>query len=61
MAQPASMHVEIKGQFSGIGSHLPLCRCQELNSGCQAWQQVPLPAEPSHGPSTVDLKNSLLL
>lgn len=45
--------VEIRGQPVGVGSPLPLCMFQELNSGCQAWQQVPLPAEPSHQLSSI--------
>ena len=30
----------------GLGSLLLPCAFQGLNSGCQAWQQVPLPIEP---------------
>lgn len=38
---------EIRGQLAGTGSHLPPCRSCDLNSGHQAWWQVPLPAVPS--------------
>ena len=37
-----STHVEVRGQFVGVGSLLLLCGFWGLNSGCQAWQQVPL-------------------
>ena len=46
------MSKEVKGQLASDGSPLPLCGSQELNSGCQAWQQAPLTPEPSHWPNT---------
>lgn len=43
--------VMVKGQLAGIGSILPLCGLQGLNTGDQAW--CPLPAKPSLWPSTL--------
>lgn len=37
----------IQDWFVGFGSCLPSCGPRELNSGCQAWLQAPLPTEPS--------------
>lgn len=31
------------------------CGSQGLNSGCQAWRQPPLPAQPSYRPCVFDL------
>lgn len=42
-------YVEVKEQVS-VSSPLPPCGFQGQNSGHQAQQQVPLPAEPSHQP-----------
>jgi hypothetical protein len=47
-----SVHREARGQLSGVGSLLPPCGPHGLSSGCQAWQQAPLPAEPSHWPAS---------
>lgn len=33
---------EVKGQPGEVGSLLPICESWDLNSGYQAWQQVPL-------------------
>ena len=38
------------GTCGGVGSLLPPCESQGSDSGCQAWQRVPLPAEPSISP-----------
>jgi hypothetical protein len=35
-------YIEIRRQLTVVGSVL---LCESLNSGCQAWQQVPLPTE----------------
>jgi hypothetical protein len=43
--------VNVIGQGSGVSSLLPLCAFQGLNSGPQAWQQVPLAPEPSCQPN----------
>lgn len=40
--------VDIRGQPSGFDSLLSPGRSQTLSTGCQAWQQVPLPSEPPH-------------
>jgi hypothetical protein len=45
------MHVEVTEQFLGVSSLLPPCGSCGLSSDCQAWQQVPLPAEPSRQPN----------
>lgn len=37
-------HVKISGQLVRVSSLLPLCGSRGLDSYCQAWQQVPLPA-----------------
>lgn len=36
---------KVRRQLMGAGFLLLSCGCQGLNTGCQAWQQVPLPAE----------------
>lgn len=41
------MHVEVWRLFSGTSSPFWPCWSQGLNSSHQAWQQVPLPDEPS--------------
>ena len=38
--------VKITGQLLGVGSLLSSCGPRELNTGCQGWQQVPLPTSP---------------
>lgn len=43
----AMAHVEVRGQLVGGGSHFLPCGLSGLNSGLQAWQQVPLPIVPS--------------
>lgn len=43
-------HVEVRGQWEGTGYLLPLCAFWGLNSGCQIWLPVPVPAGPSHWP-----------
>lgn len=43
-------HEEVRGQSEGPGCLLPLCAFGGLNSGCQAWQPMPVPAGPSHWP-----------
>lgn len=40
--------MEARGQLLGVGSLLLLCGTQGLNSATQTWQQMPLPAQPSH-------------
>lgn len=40
------------GQIVGVSSLSPL-GSWELNSGCKAWHQAPLPGEPSHQPYDV--------
>lgn len=35
---------QVRGQFARIHFSISPCRCQGLNSGCQAWWQVPLSA-----------------
>jgi hypothetical protein len=42
------MHVEDTEPLVGVSFLFPPCGFQELNSGHQAWQQAPLPAEPSY-------------
>lgn len=42
-------HVKVRRQPAAC-SLLPLCGFQGLNSGRQAWQQAPLPTEPSCQP-----------
>lgn len=45
------MHVEARGQLLGVGALLLLpCESWGPNSGGRAWQQAPLPAEPSRCP-----------
>jgi hypothetical protein len=47
-----SMLAEVREQLAGVGSFLlPVGVCG-IKLGCQAWQQSPLPAEPSHRPFT---------
>lgn len=43
----------IKGQLAGTGSRFYKCGLWELSSGLQAWQQIPLPTEPSQQPKFV--------
>lgn len=51
LCRQAQWHTqEVRGQSEGPGCLLPLCAFRGLNSGCQAWQPVPVPAEPSHWP-----------
>lgn len=47
-----SMCVEVRAQVSGVGSLLP-CVLWTLNSNCQAWQQLTLPAEPALPPKLI--------
>ena len=42
-------HMGVRGQHVGIVS-LPTVWFPEVISGCQIWQQAPLPAEPYHWP-----------
>ena len=42
------MHVEVRGQLIEVSSLLPPCGSQVQIPGYQAWQQVPLPTEPSY-------------
>lgn len=37
------MHMEVRGQLTGVGSRLPPCGPWGLNSGPWSWQQVLLP------------------
>lgn len=39
----------VRGQLAEVSCLLP-CISQGLNSGCQAWYQKALPAEPYHSP-----------
>lgn len=41
---------EVRGQPVVVGSRFSPCGFQGLACGCQAWQQAPIPAEPSPGP-----------
>lgn len=42
-----SVHMELRGQLEVV-YHVSLpCGSQGLDSGCGAWQQAPLPPEPS--------------
>lgn len=43
----AIVHVEDRGQPSGVTSLLPCCGSQGSKAGHQAWHQVPLDVEPS--------------
>lgn len=43
-------HVEVREQWGGTGCLFPLCAFWGLNSGCQPWHLVPLPAVPSYWP-----------
>ena len=43
-------HVKVRGQLVRVSSFLLPLGFWNLNSGLQAWQQVPFPAEPSHWP-----------
>lgn len=45
-----SVHVEVGEGFVGVSSLLPTCGFLGSDSGCQAWQRVPIPAESLHGP-----------
>lgn len=45
--------VEVKGHFGELSSFSPSYGSQVLNSGHQPQWQVPLPAEPSRGPTQV--------
>ena len=36
------MRMQVRGQLAGISSLLPPYELWGLNSGCQAWEQVPL-------------------
>lgn len=42
-----SQSVEVTWQAAGVSSFLELCGWQRLSSGSQAWEKLPLPAEPS--------------
>lgn len=46
-----STHVEAREHTCGVGTLLLLCGSQGLNSGHRAWQQAPLPSEPSNQPA----------
>ena len=46
-----SIHMEVRGQLSGVGSLLLLCGSQGSNLGHQAWSQVPLHSELPHQPN----------
>lgn len=52
--------VEGREQCVRICSLLPLCGSQGLNSGHEAWWQVPLPSEPSPRPKMALFKISSL-
>lgn len=55
-------HVEVKEQLAGIDPFLPPGRSQGPNSGRQAWQQVPLPNQPTVSPQPKSYpKSSFLL
>lgn len=47
---------EVRGQLSDISSPLSLCGSQGSNSDPQTWQPVPLPAQLSHQPRILCLK-----
>ena len=50
-ASPCAVHaLGVRGQRGGAGLYLFPCGSWRLNSGHQAWQQAPLPAEPSCQP-----------
>lgn len=40
-------HMEVRGQVSVIPLLLPTCGIWGWNSGCQGWQEIPLPTEQS--------------
>lgn len=42
--------VEVRAQHAEVGTPIPLCKSQGMNSGCQTWLQVSLFAEPSRQP-----------
>lgn len=42
-----SVSVEFRGSLARAALVFVSCGSLGLNSGCQAWPQVPLPAEPS--------------
>lgn len=57
------MNVELRGPSAGAGSRLPPCESQGLNSGYEAWSQVPLPTEYEYlaGSRALDLRHSLTI
>lgn len=50
--------IEVIGQLTTVGSLLPPCHSWGSNSGCQAWLQMPLPAEHHSGPEQLILCGS---
>lgn len=41
-----NIHVRVRGQLPGIGSHIPPCGFPRLKLDPQVWQQAPLPNKP---------------
>lgn len=52
----ACILVDVRGQLKGVSSLLLSGGFQGLDSECRAWQQDPLPTEPSHQPKQTHLK-----
>lgn len=49
MTQPPGLCVAVKGQLLGIGHLSPPGSTWETKLGCQAWRQVPIPAQSGQG------------
>lgn len=50
MCKCHGMPVEVRGQPEEL-VRTPRCGFWELNTDCQAWQQLSFPAEPAHWPT----------
>lgn len=49
------LRVEVRDQPVRVSPFLELCEFQELNAGCQAWQQAPAPARAPRCPACIAL------
>jgi hypothetical protein len=62
MCVGSSVHLEIREEHVGVAPPLLPCGSWRLNSDCQAWSQVPLPASHLADPlvnSPLEIKISL--
>jgi hypothetical protein len=55
----ACILVDVRGQLKGVSSLLLSGGFQGLDSECRAWQQDPLPTEPSHQPKQCIFNHTL--